>query len=585
MVILGISGLDRAMAFKEACWPGLDEREYRITQGHDAAAALVVDGRVVAAAAEERFDRVKHSSAFPTQAIAYCLREEQLRIEDVSGIVHAFDYAPYEKLYSMDPTTRDLYERVLSKESLLSSINEHVGYFPADRVHQVGHHLTHASGAYFTSGWDECLVVVLDAMSEAHGGTVYRARGGEFDVLCEMPANDSLGILYSLVTLHLGFEFNADEYKVMGLAPYGDAGRFRPFFEDAVELRRDGSVGVPILSLNYTRDERENFTVTRRFLQEHLAPSRSPDAEITDVHRDVAAALQECLSRSVLHICRHFRRATGLRQVAMAGGVALNCTAVGALMRSGAFENVHVQPGAGDDGAAVGAALHWSAVHGEVVSDRRGLPTLGPAYSLIEVDSRLAEYADVIQVRAFDSVSDTCRVASDRLLRGEVVAWFRGRMEFGPRALGNRSILGDPGRPEMRDRINASVKKRESFRPFAPAVTIEQVHRWFDVSTGTALPYMVATVDVRSEHRESLPAVTHADGSARVQTVSAAENADFHALLVALGERTGREMVVNTSFNVKGQPIVNSPSEAVETFLDTDMDALFIENRLVTRRP
>jgi carbamoyltransferase len=581
--ILGLSGLDGAIHFKRAHWPNLDEREYRIAQGFDSAAALVVDGAIVAAAAEERFNRRKQCGDFPNDAISFCLKEAGLGFSDIDEIAHCFDYSPFLEIFSLDAVSAQLYDEVFSKEALLAQLWKHAPNFPAHRVHQLNHHLCHAASAYLTSGWDECVVVVLDAMGETQSTSVYRGAAGELERIREISAHDSIGILYSLVTLQLGFDFNSDEYKIMGLAPYGDPHRYEHVFRQAVECRSDGSVRVPVLRLNRTRDERERYLKTREWLSRNLIPPRDPSDEITQEHRDVAAALQACLDRAVLHICGSFGRSTGLRKIAMAGGVALNCTANGRLMRSGLFDEVYVQPAAGDDGAALGAAL-YRASRTEAVENRRfPVPFLGPSYDGPVIEAALDQFRGRIELRRFADLEQTSAEAAEMIRLGRVIAWYRGRMEFGPRALGNRSILGDPGHPEMRDRINAMVKKREAFRPFAPAVTIEQVHQWFDVPPMTALPYMIATVDVRTEHRSQLPAVTHVNGSARVQTVCADDNAEFHALLRAVGRATGREIVLNTSFNVKGQPIVNTPAEAIETFLGAGIDALFLENTLVTR--
>ena len=584
MNILGISGLEPAMAFKKANWPGLDEREYRISQGHDSAAALVVDGVPVAAAAEERFNRQKHSARFPIGAIGYCLGEAGLKLDDIDLIAHSFDYAPYRRAYSIHPITARFYSEVCSREALLSLANRDLPGFPAQRIQHVNHHLSHAASAYYTSGWDDCLVVVVDAMGESHSASVYRGRGGKLEMLAETSALNSIGILYSLITLHLGFDFNSDEYKIMGLAPYGDPRRFRAFFDDAVQLCPDGSIRIPMLMQNRTRDERENYTATRQYLRRGLIPARRPEDEITSDHRDVAAALQECLDSVMLHICGFWGGATGSRRLALAGGVALNCTANGRLLKSGLFDEIYVQPAAGDDGAALGAALFRSAQAGEVRNVRMPTPFLGPEYSMDEIESSLAEFEDRVEFYRSPSLAATCAAAASLIAEGRVIAWYRGRMEFGPRALGHRSILADPGRPEMRDRINAMVKMREAFRPFAPAVSLEQVHRWFEAPAGAELPYMITTVDVRQEFWAQLPAVTHVNGSARVQTVSPLDNPEFHALLKAVGKTTGREMVLNTSFNVKGQPIVNTPREALQTFLGTGIEYLFLENVLVGRR-
>ena len=583
MRIIGISGLEMSVPFKRAKWPGLEEREYRIAQGMDAAAALLVDGELIAAAGEERFSGKKHTGDFPIHAIRFCLEEAGLSIQDVDELAHAFDYAPYRNLYLRDEVSADLYREVLSPEALLKQVRRDLPGFSEEKLFAVGHHLAHAASAAYTSGWEECLVVVNDAMGEVESLSVYDFHDGEFDRIRELSANDSVGILYSLVTLHLGFDFNSDEYKIMGLAPYGNPARFRSFFERAVEMRTNGSIRIPVLHLNRTREERENYTATRAWLDEHLIPRRAPGDPITSVHEDVAAALQECLERTVMHICGYFAAETGLRRLALAGGVALNCTANGKLVRSGLFDEVYVQPAAGDDGAALGAALYQASRAGEVRNRRLPVPLFGPAYNANCVDAALGRLNGRVHVTRFTSLEETCACAARLIADGRVVAWYRGRMEYGPRALGNRSILADPGHPEMRDRINAMVKKREAFRPFAPACAVEDAYRWFEVEPGTELPYMITVVDVRPEVREALPAVTHVNGSARLQTVSAKDNPDFHALLRAVGEVTGRQMVLNTSFNVKGQPIVNTPEQAIDTFLGTGIEFLFLENCLVTR--
>ena len=421
-------------------------------------------------------------------------------------------------------------------------------------------------------------------MGEVESLSVYDFHEGRFDKIRTLGANDSIGILYSLVTLHLGFDFNSDEYKIMGLAPYGDPARFRRFFEEAVEFRDDGTIRIPMLKLNRTREEREGYLASRAWLDEHLVPRRKKDDEsINSTHEDVAAALQECLDRVLIHICSHFREETGMRRLALAGGVALNCTANGILMRSGLFDDIYVQPVAGDDGTALGAALYRTSLSREIPKHRFPAPLFGPRATEGELEQALHRFEGKIRWKRFDTLQDTCACAARLIADGRVIAWHRGRMEYGPRALGNRSILADPSHPKMRDRINAMVKKREAFRPFAPACTIEEVHRWFQVAPGTEMPYMISIVDVQPDVRALLPAITHVNGSARLQTVSQSDNPDFHALLLAVGETTGKQIVLNTSFNVKGQPIVNTPEEAIETFLGTGIEFLFLENFYVTR--
>ena len=584
MNILGISGLEGCAAFKQEHWPRLDSREYRIAQGYDSAAALVVDGKIIAAAAQERFSRRKHTGEFPVDAIQFCLSLAGLTLDDVDEIAHGFDYLPFRQMYSLDADSSKLYQEVFSKEALVRQIQRCFPDICAPKIQSVGHHLAHAASAALSSGWEECLVVVNDAMGEVQSLTVFHFRNGEFRKLREISANDSIGILYSLVTLHLGFDFNSDEYKIMGLAPYGNPERFRGFFERTVELRPDGSIRIPILRLNRSREERETYLATRAWLDEHLVARRVPDAAITQDHKDVAAALQECLDKVVEHVCGHFGKQTGMRRIALAGGVALNCTANGKLIDSGIFDEVYIQPAAGDDGTALGAALYRASLCGEVHNQRMPVPLLGPMYAPPCIEKAIEQYASRIAVTRFESLGQTCSEAARLIAEGRVIAWFRGRMEYGPRALGNRSILADPGNPAMRDRINAMVKMREAFRPFAPACSLEEAHRWFDVAPGTQMPYMITVVNVRAEHRLSLPAITHVNGSARLQTVSENDNPDFHRLLAEVGKTTGREMVLNTSFNVKGQPIVNTPEEAIETFLGTGIEFLFLENRLLARR-
>ena len=583
MKVLGISGLENSVSFKKARWPGLDEREYRIAQGMDAAAALVVDGKLVSAAEQERFTRNKHTGQFPIDAIQFCLRDSGISINEVDEIAHGFDYSPYRELYQRDEISRELYQDVFSRDALLAQVRRDLPGFPDNKVFNVNHHLAHAASAAYTSGWDECLVVVNDAMGETESLSVYDFHDGELEKLHTVSANDSIGILYSLITLHLGFDFNSDEYKIMGLAPYGNRRCFRPFFEQVVELREDGSIRIPILKLNQSREERESYLGTRLWLDEHLIKRRLQNHSVNSNHEDVAAGLQECLERVVMHVCEHFGKQTGLRRLALAGGVALNCTANGKLFYSRLFDEIYVQPVAGDDGVALGAALYRTSLAKSIPNHRFPTPLFGPKYDNAEIESALGGFDGKIQWRHFGSLEATCGAASKLIADGRVIAWYRGRMEYGPRALGNRSILADPRRPEMRDRINAMVKKRESFRPFAPACSLEEAHLWFDVAPGTELPYMISVVDVRPEVRAQLPAITHVNGSARLQTVSIDDNPDFHALLLAVGETTGRQMVLNTSFNVKGQPIVNTPTEAIETFLGTGIEHLFMENYHVTR--
>jgi carbamoyltransferase len=583
MKIIGFSGFSNAVTYKRRVWPGLEEREYRITQGHDAAAALVIDGRIVAAGAEERFNRRKHSELFPRGAIDFCLAQAGISLQDVDQLVHSFDYLPYKINYLRTREQSSAYDEVYSRAAVLKTVAEHLPGFPAARVQHVNHHLSHAASAYYTSGWDQCAVLVIDAMGELDSVSGYRGCDGKLMPLFRVGARDSIGILYSLITFHLGFDFNSDEYKIMGLAPYGDPSRFRHFFEKEVVLGTEGAISIPMLALASTASDVETYSPVRQYLDKNLIPRRLPEEEISQIHCDVAAALQQCLDRTLQHFATELIRQTGYNRLAMAGGVALNCTANGHLRRSGLFDEVYIQPAAGDDGAAIGAALYQSAMAGEVKNQRMSVPYLGPVFSNTEIDRALSGYEGRIKICRFGNFETVCTEAARQIAEGKVIGWYRGQMEFGPRALGNRSILADARHPEMRDRINAMVKKREAFRPFAPAISQEQAATIFDIAEDTELPYMVVIVKVREKFRTAFPAITHVDGTARVQTVSAKDNADFHAFLGHVGKHIGHEIVLNTSFNVKGQPIVNTAEEAIDTFLATDIDSLFLGDYGITR--
>ena len=426
MNVIGISGLDQSIPFRQQQWPDLTERELRISQGHDSAAALIVDGRCVFAAAEERFSRKKHTGDFPVHAIRHCLAQGGLELSDVDELVHGFDYSPYKTIFSLDTISARQYQQVYSREALLQSVRKHLPQFPPERVKHVDHHMAHAASAYFTSGWDECLVLVIDGMGEVDSVSVYVARDGKLERIHRISALDSIGILYSLVTLHLGFDFNADEYKIMGLAPYGDPARHRAFFQQQVTGSENGSLRIPILRLNKTRQEQENYACTRAFLNRLLIPERHPDSAIDDSHRDIAAALQEALENTLLHLCQYFGSRTGLRKLALAGGVALNCTANGRIMRSGHFDEIYIQPAAGDDGTALGAALYRSSVADRVINERQTVPFLGPEYSNQEVKCAIQEFEQSIDVHSFESFDDTCEKAAQLIASGSVVAWYRG---------------------------------------------------------------------------------------------------------------------------------------------------------------
>jgi carbamoyltransferase len=582
--VLGITGFENSIPYLKSLYPGRDEREYRISQGHDSAAALLIDGEIIAACEEERFSRNKHTGAFPSGAIQYCLDEAKLDLADLDAIAHAFDYEPVKKLWLGKPETARLYHEVFSPERLRSHLERDFPNADSSKLRHVSHHESHEASAYYCSGFDECLSLVIDGMGEMHGASVYHRTGAGATRLGRISAANSIGILYSLVTLHLGFDFNADEYKIMGLAPYGDADRYRSFFDEQVRLTASGGLQIPLLRLNKTPEERDFYLASRAFLGENLIPPREPEASLTDDHRDVAASLQACLDRVLVGIACFYAEKTGCRKLAMAGGVALNCTSNGKLLKAGCFDEVFVQPIAGDDGTALGAALLVEAEAGALESTRIGVPFFGPAPAADEIRSAVEAVRDQVEVENLGSLEAAAQRAAQEIGAGNVVAWYRGRMEFGPRALGHRSILADPQHPAMRERVNAMVKMREAFRPFAPAILESEAARYFEIPEGSSYPYMIVIVDVREEHRARFPATTHIDGTARLQTVSAENNPIFHTLLTEVGKVTGIPMVLNTSFNVKGQPIVHTCQEAIATYLMTGIDTLILDDYCLRKR-
>ena len=584
MQIIGISALDRTARFKKEHLPELSPREQRIAQGFDAAAALTVDGRIIAAAAQERFSRQKATCAFPADAIRYCLRRGELRPEDIDFVAHGFSYGPLRKHFQHDPLARARYAEVYSPEAQLEVLEEH---FPShsweERFVPVPHHVAHAASTYYPSGFESALVVVTDGMGEVDSMTAFAASPDGMEVIRRIPALHSLGVLYGAFTLYLGFFMALDEYKVMGLAPYGDPDRYFDRVMDFVRLKEDGTYSIPLLAENRTQLEKETHRGVLRKLEECFGPRREPESELTQREMDLAAALQAVLHMSQLHLLRHLQAETGLTDLCLAGGVALNCTANGVVRRSRLFDRMFVQPAAGDDGAALGAALFVQAERGGGLRPKRmGLPLWGPSFGDDEIAASL-EGRDDCRIQAFEDDGELVAEVARRLEAGQIIGWFDGPMEYGPRALGCRSILADPRAPDMRDRINALVKKREGFRPFAPAVAAEHAARIFEIDAGDESTYahMLYVTMVRPEFRQQLPAITHVDGSARIQTVDRDVHPRFWALLDAFGARTGLPIVLNTSFNVRGQPIVRTPTEAIDTFLMAGLDALVIGGRIV----
>lgn len=587
MNIIGISGLNNSVSFKKKEFPGLSPRCYRIVQGFDSAAALVTRDGIQASVAEERFTREKATGAFPIHAIRYCLRVGAIEPNEVDYIAHNFYYEPYKAFYEKDDLTKRQFEEVYSREALLRCLQASLPALDWDnKLVQVPHHLAHAASAFYVSGMQESLILVADAMGEQHSTTIAVGRDNDIDMIAQVPALHSLGLFYSVFTLYLGFAFCMDEYKVMGLAPYGNARRYYTKVMELLHLQKDGTYTIPALFQNPTTEDKETYNGTLHILTERFGPPREPEAEITQHHMDIAAALQAALQTCLFHILRFFKKETNQTNLCMAGGVALNCTANGVIKRSRMFKQIFVQPAAGDDGTALGAALYVQRRHApHLPNTKMTMPLWGPGYTDAEIQHVLEQYPEC-EVTHIERGDDLAQETAQRLAAGQIVAWFQGRMEFGPRALGSRSILADPRDPTMRDRINALVKKREAFRPFAPAVTAEDASRFFDIEAGDESLYahMLFVTQVRAAYREQLPAITHIDGSARVQTVACEDSPRFWNVLHAFGNVSGIPIVLNTSFNVRGQPIVRTPSEAVETFLFAHLDTLVIGNYLVVRQ-
>ncbi|MFG3104231.1 carbamoyltransferase [Streptomyces sp. NPDC048182] len=582
--------------FKRRALPGADPRIHRFAQGYESAAALVVDGEIIAAAAEERFTGEKTTGAFPVNAIRYCLAEGGLKLDDIDRLAHGFAYGPPAGLPAdgADSTGGLAAERhrlVHSRQAQLGWAREFLpGRSWDDAFTPVPHHLAHAASAFYPSGFDRSLVVVNDGMGETESLSVFLGTGDRLEPVSTVPAMHSVGILYALLTHHLGFVPFMDEYKVMGLAPFGDPRRYYDTFAEFVQPREHGAYSVPLLARDRTAEEHETHAGALRELAERLGPAREPGTEVRREHIDIAAALQATIENTLLHVLRDARERTGESRLCLAGGVALNCSANGLVTRTRLFDDVFVQPAAADDGSALGAALQADAT-AAAKAGRMSMPYWGPGFT----DEELAAAAGTPAGCVVEHVgTDADAEEADRRLadhvaglleEGRIVAWFQGRMEFGPRALGHRSILADPRQENMRDRINAVVKERESFRPFAPAVRAEDAADYFDIEPGTEDRYahMLFVTSTRAEHRAGLGAVTHVDGTARVQTVRAGANRRFWELIGAFGRRTGTPVVLNTSFNLKAQPVIATPQEALRTFLRSNLDVLVL-GRTVIRK-
>lgn len=550
-------------------------------QGLDSAAVLLDDQGRIVASAQERHDGEKGTGAFPADAINACLRAAGADLRDIDVVAHGFDYQP-SQTWSENANLAGWYQHVYARDVQRAMLTAAFPRLADTPLEHVRHHHAHAASAYYLSGFDEALVLVADGMGEQESITVFQGDGAELTPQASYPVGSSLGILYGALTHHLGFLFNMDEYKVMGLAPYGDPATYAAAFRSLVRLGPSGAVQIPVIYADQSHTDRETHGAMLGVIADLVGPARNPDEPIEKRHLDIAAALQQRLEEALLHVLSAHLERSRSRRLCLAGGVALNCTANGTIARSGLVEDLFVQPAAGDDGTALGAALVAARRRRPAPPVGMAMPYWGEACDPMAVADAVGKLPEDLHVSrlAQDELIDA---VADRITAGQVVAWCQGRMEFGPRALGNRSILADPRSPTMRQHLNGIIKQREDFRPFAPAVLAEEASTYFDIPDRwlPAYRHMLLTAPVRPEYRAALPAVTHVDGSARVQVVSREEAPLFASLLEAVGARTGMSVVLNTSFNLRGQPIVRTADDAVATFCGSGMDALALGDRLV----
>jgi carbamoyltransferase len=576
---------------------------------HDSAAVLVRDGEIIAAAQEERFSRKKHDPRFPHRAINYCLGEAFIDPSELDAVVFydnpllTFDRV-VKNAVSCAPAGREQFAaacRTLlgTKACIARELESCLGVVP--RLLVTPHHLSHAASAFYPSPFQEAAILTIDGVGEWATCTIGAGRGPHIESVCEVQYPHSLGLLYSAFTYYCGFKVNSGEYKLMGLAPYGVPRFAAAIREHLVDIRDDGSIR---LNTEYFGFLDSPFMTNHRFDALFGGPPRVPDAPITRREMDLAASVQHVTEEIVLKLAKHAMQLTGQRHLVMAGGVALNCVANGRVLREAGLDGLFVQPAAGDAGGALGAALLASyelfGASRNITSGRDALmgSYLGPAFSTHDVEDFVDRH-DAPNHHVPDP-EQRARTVADALADGQIVGFFNGRMEFGPRSLGARSILGDPRRPDMQSRMNLKIKYRESFRPFAPSVLAEHASAYFELNGES--PYMLITAPVVSarqiameqsisnsedmlailnQPRSDIPAVTHVDYSARVQTVGADANVEFRRLLRAFYDKTQCAVLVNTSFNVRGEPIVCTPHDAYQCFMRTGIDLLVLQDRLL----
>lgn len=583
---------------------------------HDSAAAIIRDGEIIAAAQEERFTRVKHDQSFPMQSIAYCLLEANANLCDVDYVVfYDKPFLKFERLVesylAFAPKGFDSFRKsipVWLKDKLFQKAN--ISKFlsqidpkfdPTHKLKFSEHHLSHAASAFFPSPFESAAIITLDGVGEWTSSSISIGNKNRLDICDEIHFPHSIGLLYSAFTYYCGFKVNSGEYKLMGLAPYGSPIYTNQILNNLIDLKEDGSFRLDMSYFDYCVGLR---MVNNKFCQLFGKPARNPEDLIDQFYMDIAASIQAITELVMLRITSAVREKTGLTDLCLAGGVALNCVANGKIARSGKFNRIWIQAAAGDAGGAIGAALamyHNILGHSRTINpktDGMSGSYLGPNYSNEHVIASLKKIGANFTTHSDEEI---LHMTTKALVNGSAIGWFQGRMEFGPRSLGNRSILGDARSPSMQKILNLKVKFRESFRPFAPAIPFEDLSNWFDLSQPS--PYMLLVADVKNnlqiqmtESQKSLfgidklnipksaiPAVTHVDYSARIQTVHIETNPKFHALLKQFESETGCPVLVNTSFNVRGEPIVCTPEDAYRCFMGSGIDMLVIENCLLKK--
>lgn len=588
---------------------------------HDSAAAIIVDGKIIAAAQEERFSRKKNDSAFPVKSIESILNIAEVDPSIISAV--AFYEKPYIKFERLLETYHTfapsgiksflqampvwIKEKLFMKKTIFKEL-ENLGFNKKTPLLFPEHHLSHAASAFFPSPFDEAAILTIDGVGEWATSTISYGSGNSIKVLKELEFPHSIGLLYSAFTYYCGFKVNDGEYKLMGLAPYGNPKNTQviKFLEiicsELVDIREDGSI---LLNMDYF-DYATGLTMTKNKKWQNLfgVPPRNPESVLTQVYADLAYCVQKVTEKILLRLAVTAKQITNCKNIVLAGGVALNSVANGLIYKAGIFENIWIQPAAGDAGGALGAALATHYIYfenerkvGGNYKDSMNASLLGPSYTNTEIKKMLDKYGVTYHFIKDDrELFEKCALL---ISEGKVLTWFRGRMEYGPRALGNRSILGDARNPEMQQKLNLKIKFRESFRPFAPAVLEEDTRKYFDIDMPS--PYMLFVVPITESirnnqpqnlenadlmqrlyfQRSEIPAITHLDYSARIQTVSKESNPDFHSLINEFKKITGCSVIINTSFNVRGEPIVCSPLDAYKCFMKTEADCLTLENFLI----